>query len=137
MKTMRHQRRGGAAIEFALVLIPLLYILFGIIEYGWVFFQQSNILAAAREGARYGVTFSQTDTPTPGSAATTRVQDVLATYNIDSGTASITAVQSGTTPSEVLTVTVVVPYQPLIGFPGVKTPDNLTGTMTMLLELQD
>jgi Flp pilus assembly protein TadG len=134
MKTQR-ERRGAAAIEFAMVLPVLLALLFGIIEYGWIFFQQSNILAAAREGARYGVTFEQAGSPTPTSAAQARVATVLDSYGISSGTATITATQSGSTPSEVLTVQVVVPYTPLIGL--VPTPDNLTGQMTMLLELQD
>jgi Flp pilus assembly protein TadG len=134
VKTSRN-RRGAAAIEFAMVLPVLIALLFGIIEYGWIFFQQSNILAAAREGARYGVTFEQGGSPTPTSAAQTRVSSVLTSYGIDSASATVSATQSGSSPSEVLTVQIVVPYDPLIGL--VPTPDNLTGTMTMLLELQD
>lgn len=130
----RH-RHGGAAIEFALVLPVLLALIFGIIEYGWIFFQQANILSAAREGARLGVTVAQDASPDPGTTAVTRVQAVLAQYGIDSASATITATQSGATPQETLTVQIAVPYDPLIGF--VPTPASLGGEMTMLLELQD
>lgn len=44
--------RGASAVEFALVLIPLLMILLGIIEFGYVFNQQLTVTNAAREGAR-------------------------------------------------------------------------------------
>lgn len=129
------RRRGGAAIEFALVLPVLLALIFGIIEYGWIFFQQANILSAAREGARLGVTVAQDASPNPGATAVTRVQSVLATYGIDAASATITATQSGAAPQETLTVQIAVPYTPLIGL--VPTPANLSAQMTMLLELQD
>lgn len=130
-------RRGGAAIEFALVLFPLLILVFGIIEYGWVFFQQANVLSAAREGARLGVTVDQTSSPTPGSTAETRARAVLTQYGMDGAGAAIVTTQSGASPQETLTVDVTVPYTPLVGFIGVATPASLHAQMTMLLELQD
>ncbi len=45
-------RRGGIAIEFALVAPILLIILLGIIQFGFAFFIQINMTNAAREGAR-------------------------------------------------------------------------------------
>lgn len=135
MGTMRTSRKGGAAIEFALVLPVLLFLVFGIVEYGWIFFQQANVLSAAREGVRLGVTVAQTASPDPASTASTRAVAVLNQYGMDGATATITATNSGTSPQETLTVDVVVPYDPLIGF--VPTPGNLHAQMTMLLELQD
>lgn len=44
--------RGAAAVEFALVLIPLMVLLLGIIEFGFIFNQQLTVTNAAREGAR-------------------------------------------------------------------------------------
>lgn len=129
------RRRGGAAIEFALVLPVLLALVFGIIEYGWVFFQQANVLSAAREGARLGVTVDQGSSPDPASTAVTRAQAVLNEYGMDGAGATITASYAGTTPQETLTVNVQIPYDPLIGF--VPTPPSLQAEMTMLLELQD
>ena len=45
-------RRGGIAIEFALVVPVLLIILLGIMQFGFAFFVQINMTNAAREGAR-------------------------------------------------------------------------------------
>lgn len=128
-----HRRRGGAAIEFALVLPVLLAILCGIIEYGWMFLQQSNLTAAVREGARLGVTYGADETPDAASVAEDRVTEVLTTYGITGAT--VTATYAGASPDETLTVTVVAPYNALIGWRGL-VPDNLSASMTMLLELQ-
>ena len=51
-KKTRRNNRGIAAVEFALVLPLLLALLFGIIEFGFIFKDQLAILQAAREGAR-------------------------------------------------------------------------------------
>jgi len=48
----RERERGAAAVEFALILIPLLVLLLGIIEFGYIFNQQLTVTNAAREGAR-------------------------------------------------------------------------------------
>ncbi|WP_395244497.1 TadE/TadG family type IV pilus assembly protein [Agromyces sp. MMS24-K17] len=45
--------RGAAAVEFALVVLPLLVVIFGIADFSWVFNQQVSISNAAREAARY------------------------------------------------------------------------------------
>ena len=50
-----HRRRGekgASAVEFALVLPVLLAILFGIIEFGFVFNNQISLNQAVREGVR-------------------------------------------------------------------------------------
>ncbi|SFR69124.1 Flp pilus assembly protein TadG [Agromyces sp. CF514] len=49
----RAGERGAAAVEFALVVIPLMALLFGIIDFGWIFNQQVSLSNAARESARY------------------------------------------------------------------------------------
>lgn len=43
---------GAAAVEFALLLVPLLAILFGMIDYSWYFYTAQSTSSAAREGAR-------------------------------------------------------------------------------------
>jgi hypothetical protein len=52
-------QKGASLVEFALVLPVLILILFGIIEFGLIFYNQQVITNASREGARYGI-ISQT-----------------------------------------------------------------------------
>jgi len=49
--------KGAAAVEFALVLIPLILILFGIIEFSLLMYNKAVITNASREGARQGALF--------------------------------------------------------------------------------
>ncbi|WP_097186555.1 TadE/TadG family type IV pilus assembly protein [Ornithinimicrobium cerasi] len=44
--------KGAAAVEFALVAMMLVVLVFGIAEFGRLWFLQSNLAAAARDGAR-------------------------------------------------------------------------------------
>lgn len=48
--------RGAAAVEFALVLLPLLYVIGGAVDFGLAFFVSHIVQNAAREGARLAVT---------------------------------------------------------------------------------
>lgn len=48
-------QHGAAAVEFALVLPLLLLVLFGIIEFGFLLYNEQIIINASREGARYGI----------------------------------------------------------------------------------
>jgi Flp pilus assembly protein TadG len=51
----RRERRdegGAAAVEFALVLIPMLYLVFGLIQYGWYFYAMQSGSSAVGDAAR-------------------------------------------------------------------------------------
>jgi hypothetical protein len=55
-RKVRAFNRGTAAgpiVEFAIIVPVLLLLLFGIIDFARAFFQRNNLVAAAREGARY------------------------------------------------------------------------------------
>ena len=58
MKTKRiiKDQKGGALVEFAIVLPLLALLAFGIIECGIFLYDQSVITNASREGARAGIT---------------------------------------------------------------------------------
>jgi len=47
------REKGASAVEFALVSLLLVALLFGIIEAGWALYTQGTLAGAAREGARY------------------------------------------------------------------------------------
>jgi hypothetical protein len=51
-----NRQRGAAAVEFALILPLLLGMLLGVIDFGTAYTQNISVQAAAREGARQGVT---------------------------------------------------------------------------------
>jgi Flp pilus assembly protein TadG len=56
MRCMRwNSEKGAAVVEFAVILPLLLVILFGIIEFGFLMYNQAMITNAAREGARAGI----------------------------------------------------------------------------------
>lgn len=54
-------RRAAAAVEMAVVMPLLLTLVFGIIEYGWVFTVRQALVNSAREGARTAVLPGSTD----------------------------------------------------------------------------
>lgn len=56
MMQMRSRRRdgdrGAAVVEFALVLLPLIFVIFGIIDFGMAYNAKQTLNQAARVGAR-------------------------------------------------------------------------------------
>ena len=55
LKKWRKSETGQALVEFALCLPLLLALLCGIIDFGWIYYNQITLNNAAREGARYAV----------------------------------------------------------------------------------
>lgn len=47
--------KGQALVEFAIVLPVLLLLVCGIIDFGWLFFNQLSLNNSCREGARFAV----------------------------------------------------------------------------------
>lgn len=45
-------QRGASAVEFALISLPLMTIMLGMLQYGWYFFSAQSASSAARESAR-------------------------------------------------------------------------------------
>ena len=54
MNRVRRDQRGAAAVEFALIAGVLVMLIFGMLQFGLVFFEIQNLRAATREGARIG-----------------------------------------------------------------------------------
>lgn len=48
----RRDEGGAAAVEFALVMLPLLWILFGLIQYGWYFYAMQTGTSAVGDAVR-------------------------------------------------------------------------------------
>ena len=56
---MKKRENGQSAVEFALVLPILLLIVCGILDFGWLFYNQLSVENACREGARVGCVNAQ------------------------------------------------------------------------------
>jgi Flp pilus assembly protein TadG len=54
-KLRAQRRRGAAAVETAMIMIPLTMLLFGVFEYGRLLLDLNVLNNAAREGCRYAV----------------------------------------------------------------------------------
>ena len=54
MNSLKNEK-GGSLIEFTLISWVLFLVLFGIIEFGLIMYNQAVITNASREGARYGI----------------------------------------------------------------------------------
>jgi Flp pilus assembly protein TadG len=49
----RQWQRGAAAVELALVMVPLLLLVFGVAEFGRAIYQYNTLAKATRDAARY------------------------------------------------------------------------------------
>jgi len=109
--TRRFIREGSGQnlVEFAFVVVMLLLLVVGIVEFGRVWNLYQILANASREGARLA---SLPNGFTSAAAVTARVQGYLATGNVNPATAAITiggAGVDGGTGSQV-SVTVSYPY---------------------------
>ncbi|MGE0481492.1 MAG: TadE/TadG family type IV pilus assembly protein [Phycisphaerae bacterium] len=124
----RWSRRGAAAVEMAVVTPLLLTMVFGIIEYGWVFTIRQSLTNAAREGARIASLPGSTDTEIQ-----TRVAQYLQPLGLTTYTANLTR---ATVENPIETVHVTIPYSDvtLIGAYFGSTNYNLGATCSMRKE---
>lgn len=106
---------GAAAVEFALVLVLFLTLVFGIIQYGYYFLQANSAEHAAREGARLAaVGVETTDCATWKQTVSTRGSNA----NIPASGSGSPTFSGATTVGTPITVTVT--WTPArFGFPFV------------------
>lgn len=115
-------RRGVAAVELALVAPLLFTILFGIIEFGWMFSVKNTMINAAREGARVGALQSS-----DYSDIVARVDAMIAPLGLN---ANVTYdIVEATDQNPYVTVTLSVP-QSDVSIVGQFFAEYLTGDIT-------
>lgn len=61
MKLLQSNENGAAVIEFAILLLLLMPLLFGIIDFGFIWAQSHYLSQATREGARAGARIATYD----------------------------------------------------------------------------
>ena len=125
--------RGAAVVELAVVLPLLLTLVFGIIEFGWLFMVRETLTNASREGCRVAVLQGCTEQDIRDQVAASMAGPGLTNYTVE-----ITASTPGN-PTE--TVVVKIPYAQvslLAGyFFGGSTDFNLSATTVMRKEGAD
>ena len=79
-------QKGATTLEFAIVSILFILLVFGIIDFGLLFYNQQVITNAAREGARYGIVARPEDYKITEGAVETRVQSFALSHLVYHGT---------------------------------------------------
>ena len=123
-------RRGVAVLEIALILPLVLLLLFGILEYGWMFFQAHQVTDAARHGARIGITADAIELEVSEA-----IESLLCARGICGLAEVVFAPGVDIDSGQMLTVTVTVPYAPIgLGMPLVPVPGELQASVSMVKE---
>lgn len=123
--------RGATLVEFALVAMFLVMVLFGTFDLGWGVYTYNTIALAAREGARKGIISSNSDT-----AIRTQVKNTATGLGLQDSNIAIAHSSDGDGNSFV-TVTVTYNYNPLTPLISRLLPSGyiqLTGKATMYVE---
>jgi len=128
---------GATAVEFALILIPLLLLIFGIIEFGLLVFNQQMITNASREGARAGIALHSPKVSVP--AIQSRVSAFCADHLVTFGTTASPIIDVPTGPcggvfGQPLTVRVQFQYDYLFLSNFGIGPKTLVAVSTMRCE---
>jgi Flp pilus assembly protein TadG len=132
--------RGVAMVEFALVAIPLIGLLLGVIEFGWSFNQQQDVRYGAREGARVAAVSNINGTNTAPTAQ--QIDDVVCA-RMDSSSPQMhvslvaTPSVSGSTPTvgDQAVIQVTKPLQQITGFSTwMLGGDTITSKISFRLE---
>ena len=126
IKKLRCQE-GVAAIEFAIVLPLLMMIVFGIIEFGLLFYDKQVITNASREGARAGISYLAVSDAAIEDVVNNYVANNLITFG-SSPSLDITIDRDGVNFGDNLAVTVEYEYDFLI-LPGFAA--SLAGVQTV------
>ena len=122
----KRREKGASLVEFAILAPFLILLLFGIIEFAWVFATNLDVKHGAREGAR----ITAVNTPDTGNAGL--AAEICSRMElVGSNTATSITWASDATPAvgEGVTVTVSTPLTTLTGimdwaFGGVPTLDS-------------
>jgi len=120
--------RGAALVEFTIVMLLLITLLFGIMEAGWAFSQSVEIRNAAREGGRIAVV-DYGDATAIGNEVCNRAGLTGAGTQV-----TITRLPATGPPYESIEVSISKGYETLTGFLPVFEGLTLSSTVEMRLE---
>ena len=129
---------GAAAVEFALIVPLLVFLILGGMDLGHSFYIKHLLTNASQEGARYGAKYTGSNSA-PTSDEISNYVTLPAglnynAYNLDN--LKVSAKYIGSFPDEIITVTVKADkhWWVLGSLPGFNDPQTLTGTTAMNVE---
>lgn len=123
--------RGAAAVEFAMLVLPLTLLTFGIVYFGFAFFVQTTLDNAARDAIWY-YTLAESDPAGAAYSAANHALGPLGGNALGSGIASMTITPGGAgcTGTEIATATIsYLPSLPLDGVFGWELSLEGSGSM--------
>jgi len=140
----RRDERGASAVEFGLVLIPMLYLIFGVIQYGWYFYAMQSGSSAVGDAARriavgncqtlaQAQTLIYNDLGAATTASSSSGVTTTVTYTKADGSGSVSA------PGEIggaVTVTATFPTLNM-HFPFIPVPNSGSVTRTNVARVED
>jgi Flp pilus assembly protein TadG len=129
----RSGRRGAAIVEMAVVAPLLLTMLFGVMEFGWMFMVHETMTNTARECCRLATLQGTTDTDIQN-----RFVQSMAATRVSATADMISISRTGTPDNQIVTVSVSVPYSQ-VSITGLTsflkiTKQNLTTSCSMRAE---
>jgi Flp pilus assembly protein TadG len=130
---LRDRTRGGAAVEFALVLPLFMALIMGALDYGYFFYEDQIVTNAVREGARAGTLVDPT-IPGASGQAQSNALSAATSYLTQNGlgvgglSADIVFPTPGT---QAVQVKVDRPFQSLTGFTSIVVPGKIYALAVM------
>jgi Flp pilus assembly protein TadG len=133
------KERGASLVEFALVAPLLIMLLFGIVEFAWLFAQNLDVRHGAREGARLAAVNSPIG-PTSGSVARNDTdRDALIDkicLRMDLASGGTVELQSTGTVGAAATASVSAPGNTMTGLMDWVIPSTLTLSSSVEIRLE-
>jgi Flp pilus assembly protein TadG len=135
-RTRSKGQHGAAALEFALVLVPFISLVFGSIDFGWAVNNDVLINNAAREGAREGslnpelAAIQAVVLASPGTAGAT------VSVSCRKPTGAACASFASAAPGDTVIVTVSVEHQWITPIGGVIAPSGVTLSKTSEMRIE-
>lgn len=139
-KLHNRRRRGAVAAEAAIVLIPVISLIFGVFEYSRLLMDWNLLNNAAREGCRYAVvnntsTTISTDVQTTVTKFMSGQSAAFSSFNVTvSGThQGVATAVNNLTAGDMVTVSVSGTYKFMNIIPLVKMPTSFTITSAVIM----
>lgn len=135
MRGLRKREDGQSALEFALILPILLIVVCGIIDFGWLLYNQLAVSNTARESARFAVVNASTTT---GPALITAKANAIAPDTIKQNmTVTVTFSDTNTPVRGYVTVKITTRIKvltPVLGIFSTNQQRTLSSKVTMKCE---